>query len=108
MAATTLARVLSLHTKPACWTSKNSVKKKPLKKEGDPNADLGHRDGLLFHGLVDGNAVVRPHRTELVDAAHTAVGQHQSAGFQVPVTRVLQPKKKTISFIDDTIFHGRF
>jgi hypothetical protein len=40
------------------------------------STDLCNGDGLLLHGLVDGDSVVFPHLVELVDANHAAVGQH--------------------------------
>ena len=52
-------------------------------------------DGLLLHGLVDGDLVVHLHLVELVDAAHPVVRQHQRAGLD----HKLACKKKGGSFI---------
>lgn len=44
--------------------------------------NLSNTDGLLFHDLMYGSAVILGHLVELVDAAHSLVRQHQRASFQ--------------------------
>ena len=51
------------------------------------DAGLGDGDGLLLHGLVDGHTVLRAHLVELVDAHHTAIGEHERAAFEVELAR---------------------
>ena len=46
------------------------------------NARLGNGDGRLLHDLVDGCAVGLRHFVELVNAAHSLVGQHQGPALQ--------------------------
>lgn len=56
----------------------------PGMKRSD-DASLRDGNGLLFHGLVDGGAVLIVHLVELVDQTHAAVRQDQRTGFQGPV-----------------------
>ena len=53
------------------------------------NASLGDRDGLLFHGFVNGDLIFNVHFVELVDATDAVVGQHESAGFNNKLVRLL-------------------
>ena len=48
--------------------------------QGGLDAGFGDRDGLLFHGFVDGDLVHEVHFVELVYGADAVVGQHESAG----------------------------
>mmetsp|Transcript_19469 Transcript_19469/g.34720 ORF Transcript_19469/g.34720 Transcript_19469/m.34720 type:complete len:374 (+) Transcript_19469:648-1769(+) len=46
------------------------------------DACLGDGDGLLLHGLMDGNAILHVHLVKLVNANNTAIGQNHGATFQ--------------------------
>ena len=52
------------------------------------DAGLGDGDGLLLHGLVDGNLVFDVHLVKLIDAADAIVRQHQRASLYTEVVCV--------------------
>ena len=52
------------------------------------DAGLGDGNGLLLHGLVDGDLVLHIHLVKLVDAADAVVCQHQGAGLYAEIVRV--------------------
>ena len=49
------------------------------------DARLGDGDSLLFHGFVDGSAVVVVHFVELIDQADALVRQHHGSCLQLPL-----------------------
>ncbi len=55
--------------------------------EGGDDAGFGDGDGLLFHGFVDGGAVLVVHLVELVDEAGALVGEDEGAAFERPFGR---------------------
>ena len=52
--------------------------------EGGDDASFGDGDGLLFHGFVDGGAVLVVHFVEFVDQADAPVGEHEGPAFERP------------------------
>ena len=40
---------------------------------------------MLFHSLVDGDLILELHLVELVDAADSVVGKHQSSGLDTHI-----------------------
>jgi hypothetical protein len=60
---------------------------------------LGDRDGLLFHGFVDCDLVLRVHLIELVNAADTMVSKHEGSGLDAELAslRVLQHTSRETS-----------
>lgn len=54
-----------------------------VERGGD--ACFGDGDCLLFHDFMDGSSVVLVHLIELVDAAHSHIGQHQRTCLQTDV-----------------------
>lgn len=57
--------------------------------EGGLDAGLGDGDGLLLHGLVDGDLVGDVHLIKLVDGADAVVGEHEGAGLDGELARLL-------------------
>ena len=51
--------------------------------EDGGDAGFGDGDGLLLHGLVDGDAVLFAHLVEFVDADYAAVGEDHGSAFEV-------------------------
>ena len=51
---------------------------------------LCNTNSLLFHCFMNASAVVLPDGTELVYAAYTSIRQDQRAGFQLPLSILLQ------------------
>ena len=53
---------------------------------------LGERDGLLLHCLMDSHLILDVHFVELVNAADSVIGKHESSCFDAEVSslRVLQ------------------
>mmetsp|Transcript_148344 Transcript_148344/g.210710 ORF Transcript_148344/g.210710 Transcript_148344/m.210710 type:complete len:405 (+) Transcript_148344:109-1323(+) len=49
------------------------------------DAGLGERNGLLLHRLMNGHHVLGIHAVELIDAANSAVSQHQSSRLDQPL-----------------------
>mmetsp|Transcript_3377 Transcript_3377/g.10230 ORF Transcript_3377/g.10230 Transcript_3377/m.10230 type:complete len:373 (-) Transcript_3377:810-1928(-) len=67
------------------WVGRGQDGGAGVEHRGD--ASLGDGDGLLLHGLVDGNPVLHPHLIELVDADDAAVGEHHGPALQVELPR---------------------
>jgi len=57
--------------------------------EGRLDSSFGDRDGLLFHGFVNGDLIRDVHLVELVDGADSVVGEHESSGFDGELSRFL-------------------
>lgn len=57
--------------------------------EGGLDSSFGDRDGLLFHGFVNGDLIRDVHLVELVDGADSVVGEHESSGFDRELARFL-------------------
>lgn len=72
----------------AFWVRRSNDTAAGLKGGDDPC--LGDRDGLLLHGLVDGDAVLVVHLIKLVDEANPAVRKNQS-----PSLHGAKPYQKT-------------
>jgi hypothetical protein len=49
--------------------------------ESGLDAGFGYRDGLLFHGFVDGHLVCYVHLVKLVNGTDAVVSEHESPGF---------------------------
>ena len=56
--------------------------------EDGRDAGFGDRDGLLFHGFVDGDSVLVSHLVEFVDADDAAVGEDHGSAFEVEFSGV--------------------
>ena len=50
------------------------------------DTSFGNRDGLLLHGLVDGDLVFDVHLVEFVDAADAMVCKHQGSCFDAELS----------------------
>lgn len=59
--------------------------------EDGGDARFGDGDGLLLHGLMDGDAVLVAHLVELVDAYDAPVCEHHGAAFEVELAGVGVP-----------------
>ena len=52
--------------------------------ERSDDASFGDGDGLLFHGFVDGGAVLVVHLVELIDETGAPVCEHERTTFECP------------------------
>ena len=78
-----LARGLEVVVSPENWVGRGEHGGSRVQNGG--NASLGDRNGLLLHGLVNGNTVVLSHLVKLINAHHTTVSEHHGTSFKVKV-----------------------
>lgn len=60
--------------------------------QGANDTGFGNGDGLLLHGFVKNHTSVIIHFIELINAADTAIGKHQSTTFKYKLTRLRVPR----------------